>query len=107
MQDLTATLLPGSSAGPGDFSAIKELDSISKEIDTLTKEKATLQSDIRDKEEVIKMKNMYGRQVRGIERSTFLVDSEGVLRREWRKVKVKDHVEEVLEAVKALKTAAT
>ncbi|HHI77311.1 MAG TPA: peroxiredoxin [Gammaproteobacteria bacterium] len=51
---------------------------------------------------VIKLKNMYGRQVRGIERSTFLIDAEGILRREWRGVKVKGHVEEVLEAVKAL-----
>ncbi len=51
---------------------------------------------------VIKLKNMYGRQVRGIERSTFLLDREGVLRREWRGVKVKGHVDEVLEAVKAL-----
>ena len=53
--------------------------------------------------DVIKMKNMYGKQVRGIERSTFLIDENGVLRQEWRKVKVKDHVEEVLDAVKALK----
>ena len=52
--------------------------------------------------DVIKMKNMYGKQVRGIERSTFLIDAEGVLRREWRGVKVKGHVDEVLEAVKAL-----
>ncbi len=52
--------------------------------------------------DVIKMKNMYGKQVRGIERSTFLIDENGVLRQEWRKVKVKDHVNEVLEAVKAL-----
>lgn len=51
---------------------------------------------------VIKMKNMYGRQVRGIERSTFLIDADGKLRREWRGVKVKGHVEEVLDAVKAL-----
>ena len=51
---------------------------------------------------VIKEKNMYGKKVLGIERSTFLVDSEGVLRREWRKVKVDGHVDEVLEAVKAL-----
>ena len=65
---------------------------------------------IADKEEtlcnafgVIKMKNMYGKQVRGIERSTFLVDAEGTLRQEWRGVKVKGHVDEVLEAVKALK----
>ena len=53
--------------------------------------------------DVIKMKNMYGKQVRGIERSTFLIDEEGKLQQEWRKVKVKGHVDEVLEAVKALK----
>ena len=52
--------------------------------------------------DVIKMKNMYGKQVRGIERSTFLIDEKGVLRQEWRKVKVKGHVEEVLDAVKSL-----
>lgn len=52
--------------------------------------------------DVIKMKNMYGKQVRGIERSTFLIDKKGILRREWRKVKVAGHVEEVLDAVKAL-----
>src|SRR5262245_12077030 len=44
--------------------------------------------------DVIKDKNMYGRKVRGIERSTFLVDAEGVLRREWRGVKVNGHVAE-------------
>ena len=53
--------------------------------------------------DVIKMKNMYGKQVRGIERSTFLIDEKGVLRQEWRKVKVKGHVDEVLDAVKSLK----
>jgi peroxiredoxin Q/BCP len=52
--------------------------------------------------EVIKEKNMYGRKVLGIERSTFLIDAEGVLRREWRGVKVDGHAEAVLEAVKAL-----
>ena len=52
--------------------------------------------------DVIKEKNMYGKKHMGIERSTFLIDKEGVLRQEWRKVKVKGHVEEVLEAVKAL-----
>lgn len=52
--------------------------------------------------DVIKEKNMYGRKVMGIERSTFLIDSQGVLRREWRKVKVDGHAEEVLEAVRAL-----
>jgi peroxiredoxin Q/BCP len=54
--------------------------------------------------DVIKLKNMYGKQVRGIERSTFLIDPEGMLRQEWRKVTVKGHVDEVLEAVKALKS---
>ena len=52
--------------------------------------------------DVIKEKNMYGRKVLGIERSTFLIDEQGVLAREWRKVRVKGHVEEVLEAVKEL-----
>jgi peroxiredoxin Q/BCP len=51
---------------------------------------------------VIKMKNMYGRQMRGIERSTFLIDAEGKLAREWRGVKVAGHADEVLTAVKAL-----
>ena len=52
--------------------------------------------------DVIKEKNMYGRKVMGIERSTFLIDATGTLRREWRKVKVDGHVAEVLEAVQAL-----
>ncbi len=64
---------------------------------------------ISDKEEilcglfdVIKEKNMYGKKVFGIERSTFLLDEKGVLRQEWRKVKVAGHVSEVLTATKAL-----
>lgn len=52
--------------------------------------------------DVIKMKNMYGKKVRGIERSTFLIDEKGILRHEWRKVKVKGHVEEVLDVLKQL-----
>jgi peroxiredoxin Q/BCP len=52
--------------------------------------------------DVIREKNMYGRKVMGIERSTFLIDTEGRLRQEWRKVKVKGHVKEVLEAVHSL-----
>ena len=52
--------------------------------------------------DVIKEKNMYGRKVIGIERSTFLIDAAGKLRQEWRKVRVKGHVDEVLEAAKAL-----
>jgi peroxiredoxin Q/BCP len=51
---------------------------------------------------VMKMKNMYGRKVRGIERSTFVVDDQGVLAREWRGVRVPGHVQEVLNFVKAL-----
>ena len=50
--------------------------------------------------DVIKEKSMYGRKYMGIERSTFLIDSNGTLIREWRKVKVKGHVEEVLDALK-------
>jgi peroxiredoxin Q/BCP len=51
---------------------------------------------------VMKMKNMYGRQVRGIERSTFVLDKDRVIRREWRGVKVPGHVQEVLDFVKEL-----
>ena len=51
---------------------------------------------------VIKMKNMYGKKVRGIERSTFVLDGRGVLVREWRGLKVPGHVEEVLSFVKTL-----
>ncbi len=48
------------------------------------------------------MKNMYGKQVRGIERSTFVIDGAGVLRREWRGVKVPKHVEDVLKFVQQI-----
>jgi peroxiredoxin Q/BCP len=51
---------------------------------------------------VIKMKNMYGKQVRGIERSTFVVDGKGVLAKEWRGVKVPGHAAEVLAFVRTL-----
>ncbi len=64
---------------------------------------------ISDKEEelckqfdVIKLKKNYGREYMGIDRSTFLIDRQGVLRQEWRTVKVKGHVDEVLAAVQAL-----
>ncbi len=52
--------------------------------------------------DVIKEKNMYGKKVMGIERSTFLIDGKGILRAEWRKVKVAGHANEVLNALKAL-----
>ena len=65
---------------------------------------------IADKEEkmchmfgVVKNKIMYGKKVKGIERSTFLVGTDGILKQEWRGLKVAGHVEEVLKAVKALK----
>jgi len=51
---------------------------------------------------VMKLKNMYGRKVRGIERSTFVVDADGRLAREWRGVKVPGHAQEVLDFVKTL-----
>lgn len=52
--------------------------------------------------DVIKLKKMYGKEHLGIERSTFLIDKAGVLRHEWRKVKVKGHVDEVKEVILAL-----
>ncbi len=52
--------------------------------------------------DVIKQKNMYGKKVLGIERSTFLIDAEGILRKEWRKVKVEGHVDDVLQSLKEL-----
>ena len=51
---------------------------------------------------VMKMKNMYGRQIRGIERSTFVIDASGSVRRQWRGVKVPGHAQEVLEFVRSL-----
>ena len=52
--------------------------------------------------DVIHEKNMYGRKVMGVVRSTFLIDADGVLQQEWRKVRVKGHVDEVLAAAQAL-----
>jgi len=52
--------------------------------------------------DVIREKSLYGRKFMGIERSTFLLDEKGVLRQEWRKVRVKGHAEEVLQAVRSL-----
>jgi peroxiredoxin Q/BCP len=52
--------------------------------------------------DVIKLKNMYGKKLLGVERSTFLINNKGVLKQEWRKVKVKGHVDEVLAAVKLI-----
>ena len=52
---------------------------------------------------VMKMKNMYGKKVRGVERSTFVIDREGRIAREWRGVKVPGHAQEVLDFVKSTK----
>jgi peroxiredoxin Q/BCP len=60
------------------------------------------ESDVCERYGVWQEKSMYGKKYMGIERSTFLIDGQGVLREEWRKVKVPGHVEAVLEAVKAL-----
>ena len=51
--------------------------------------------------DVIREKNMYGRKVMGIERSTFVIDAKGVLRQQWRKVKVTGHAEQVLEYIQS------
>ena len=56
--------------------------------------------------DVIKLKKLYGKEYLGIDRSTFLIDAQGVLRAEWRGIKVAGHVDEVLKAVKLLKKAA-
>jgi len=52
--------------------------------------------------DVMKMKSMYGKQYMGVDRSTFLIDEKGIVIKEWRSVKVKGHVEEVLSLVKEL-----
>ena len=54
---------------------------------------------------VMKLKNMYGKQVRGIERSTFVIDSKGRIAREWRGVKVPEHAQQVLEFVRILSSS--
>ncbi len=62
------------------------------------------QSEVCNTFDVIKDKNMYGKKVRGIERSTFIIDEDGKLLMEWRKVKVEGHAEEVLKFIKSIKT---
>ena len=57
--------------------------------------------------DVIKLKSMYGKEYLGIERSTFLIDSNGILQHEWRKVRIKNHVEDVLQAAQMVDTKAT
>ena len=62
------------------------------------------EGEVAKKYDCMKLKKMYGREFMGVERSTFLIDSKGVIRKEWRKVKVPGHVEEVLQAVQELDT---
>ena len=52
---------------------------------------------------VMKLKSMYGREYMGVDRSTFIINAKGIIKNEWRNVKVKGHVQEVLEAIKDLK----
>ena len=52
--------------------------------------------------DVIRMKNMYGKQIRGIERSTFVIDAKGILKKEWRGIKVAGHVQEILDFVSTI-----
>ena len=52
--------------------------------------------------DVMKMKSMYGREYMGVDRSTFLINKKGIVIKEWRSVKVKGHVDEVLEEVKSI-----
>ena len=52
---------------------------------------------------VMKLKSMYGREYMGVDRSTFIINAKGIIKNEWRNVKVKGHVQEVLETIKDLK----
>jgi len=56
--------------------------------------------EVAEKYSVWVLKKMYGREFMGIERSTFLINEEGIVEKEWRKVKVKNHIEEVLESLR-------
>ena len=51
----------------------------------------------------MKLKSMYGREYMGVDRSTFIINAKGIIKNEWRNVKVKGHVQEVLETIKDLK----
>jgi peroxiredoxin Q/BCP len=62
----------------------------------------TIKSHENFKENVMKLKSMYGREYIGVDRSTFLINDKGIIIKEWRAVKVKGHVNEVLETVKGL-----
>ncbi|MWJ28726.1 redoxin domain-containing protein [Halomonas sp. ZH2S] len=112
---------PGCTTEGGDFRDLKEaFDAVDTLILGVSRDGIRAQENfkakqgfnfelISDKDEavcrlfdVIKLKKLYGKEHLGIERSTFLIDRDGRLAREWRKVKVKGHVDEVLEAAQAL-----
>ena len=82
--------------------SLKSHDSFSKKLGLNFPLIADTESTLCESFGVIKEKNMYGRKVMGIERSTFLIDGNGVVVRAWRGVKVPGHVQEVLEAARAL-----
>ena len=82
--------------------SVKRHDNFAGKLDLPFKLVSDAESDLCERYGVWKEKSMYGKKFMGIERSTFLIDEAGVVRGAWRKVKVKGHVDEVLEAVKAL-----
>ena len=82
--------------------SLKSHDSFSKKLGVNFPLIADTESTLCESFGVIKEKNMYGKKVMGIERSTFLIDGNGVVARAWRGVKVPGHVQEVLEAARAL-----
>lgn len=112
---------PGCTTEAQGFTALKaEFEAVGAQVYGISKDSLASHAKFRDKKEltipllsdeegttcedfgVWKEKSMYGKTFMGIERSTFLIDGTGAIVREWRKVKVKGHVEEVLDAVKAL-----
>jgi peroxiredoxin Q/BCP len=112
---------PGCTTEAQGFTALKaEFEAVGAQVYGISKDSLASHAKFRDKKDltipllsdeegttcedfgVWKEKSMYGKTFMGIERSTFLIDGTGAIVREWRKVKVKGHVEEVLDAVKAL-----
>ncbi|MCG7492137.1 thioredoxin-dependent thiol peroxidase [Thalassobius sp. Cn5-15] len=112
---------PGCTTEAQDFTAHKaEFEALGAQVFGISKDSLTSHAKFREKKAlgisllsdedstvcedfgVWKEKSMYGKKFMGIERSTFLIAGDGTIVREWRKVKVKGHVEEVLDAVKAL-----
>ncbi len=112
---------PGCTTEAKDFTAsIKEFDKLGVKVIGVSRDSLKKHANFREKQElevilasdedgatceafgVWVLKKNYGREYMGIERSTFLIDGEGIIRTVWRKVRVKEHVDAVLEAAKAL-----